>query len=76
MTTPYEKRQTVQVLYNLFSNERFKQPAYYCVESEFKSSYDVQINPFEESVKPEPKEFILTTLKQVGADKRSRTADT
>lgn len=74
--TPYEKRQTVEVLYNLFSNDEYNPTAFYCVQSEFNSTYDVQIKSFEETVKPEPKEFTLTTLKQVGADKRSRTADT
>ena len=67
MTIPYEHRDTVQELYKLFSHEEYKPYAYYCIESEFKPSYDVQINSFEEPVKQEPKEFILTTLKQVGA---------
>ena len=74
--TPYEKRQTVQVLYNRFSTEEYKSSAFWTVDSNFTPTYDVQIKTFEESVKPEPKEFILTTLKQIGADKRSRTADT
>ena len=74
--TPISKRPTVEIFYEKFSNEEYNSTEFYCVQSEFKPTYDVQIKSFEETVKPEPKEFILTTLKQVGADKRSRTADT
>ena len=73
---PTSKRPTVEIFYKTFSNEEYNPTEFYCVQSEFKQTYDVQIKSFEEVVKPESKEFILTTLKQVGADKRSRTADT
>ena len=74
--TPISKRPTVEIFYKTFSNEEYNPTEFYCVQSEFKQTYDVQIKSFEEVVKPESKEFILTTLKQIGADKRSRTADT
>ena len=73
---PTSKRPTVEIFYKTFSNEEYNPTEFYCVQSEFKQTYDVQIKSFEEVVKPESKEFILTTLKQIGADKRSRTADT
>ena len=73
---PTSKRPTVEIFYEIFSNEEYNETEFYCVQSEFKQTYDVQIKSFEEVVQPEPKDFILTTLKQVGADKRSRTADT
>ena len=44
-----------------------RSPQNHCVDSEFSKTYDVQIKTFEEPVKQEPKEFILTTLKQIGA---------
>jgi len=65
--TPYEKRQTVQVFYETFSDKKYVSKEFYCVESEFIPTYDVQIKTFEEPVKQEQKEFILTTLKQIGA---------
>ena len=64
---PTSKRPTVEIFYKIFSNEEYDTKKFHCVESEFKPSYDVQIKSFEESVKQEPKEFILTTLKQIGA---------
>ncbi len=64
---PTSKRPTVEIFYKIFSNEEYDAKKFHCVESEFKPSYDVQINSFEEFVKQEPKEFILTTLKQIGA---------
>jgi hypothetical protein len=73
---PTSKRPTVEIFYETFSKEEYNPKKFYCIESEFKQTYDVQIKSFESPVKPEPKEFTLTTLKQVGADKRSRTADT
>ena len=63
----YEKRQTVQVFYDTFAKEKYSPTKFYCVDSEFSKTYDVQIKTFEELVKQEPKEFILTTLKQIGA---------
>ncbi len=73
---PTSKKPTVEIFYKTFSDKEYDPKKFHCVESEFKQTYDVQIKSFEEVVQPEPKDFILTTLKQVGADKRSRTADT
>ena len=64
---PTSKRPTVEIFYKIFSKEEYDAKKFHCVESEFIPSYDVQIKSFEESVKQEPKEFILTTLKQIGA---------
>ena len=64
---PTSKKPTVEIFYKTFSDEEYVSKKFYCVESEFIPSYDVQIKSFEESVKQEPKEFILTTLKQIGA---------
>ena len=64
---PTSKKPTVEIFYKTFSNKEYDAKKFYCVESEFIPSYDVQIKSFEESVKQEPKEFILTTLKQIGA---------
>jgi hypothetical protein len=64
---PNSKKPTVEIFYKIFSNKEYDAKKSYCVESEFIPSYDVQIKTFEESVKQEQKEFILTTLKQIGA---------
>ena len=64
---PTSKKPTVEIFYKIFSNEEYNETEFYCVQSEFKQTYDVQIKSFEVSVKQEPKDFILTTLKQVGA---------
>jgi len=64
---PTSKKPTVEIFYEIFSNEEYNQTEFYCVQSEFKQTYDVQIKTFEEPVKQEQKEFILTTLKQIGA---------
>ena len=50
-----------------FSDKEYVSKKFYCIESEFIPTYDVQIKTFEEPVKQEQKEFILTTLKQIGA---------
>ena len=64
---PNSKKPTVEIFYKIFSDKKYISKKSYCVESEFIPSFDVQIKTFEESVKQEQKEFILTTLKQIGA---------
>ena len=64
---PTSKKPTVEIFYKTFSDEEYVSKKFYCVQSEFKQTYDVQIKTFEEPVKQEQKEFILTTLKQIGA---------
>ena len=64
---PTSKKPTVEIFYKTFSDEEYVSKKFYCVESEFIPSYDVQIKTFEEPIKQEQKEFILTTLKQIGA---------
>ena len=64
---PTSKKPTVEIFYKTFSDKEYVSKKFYCVESEFIPTYDVQIKTFEEPVKQEPKEFILTTLKQIGA---------
>ena len=59
---PYSEQSTVDILYSLFSNEKYKARSYYCEPAEF-VLYDIpKINP------PKKDEFVLTTY---GADKRS-----
>ena len=72
MTTPYEKRQTVQILYTLFSNEKYVPYAYHCIESDFIPTYVTEIKSFElDELYIQPKkEFILTTI---GAPTKNRT---
>ena len=64
---PTSKKPTVEIFYKIFSDEEYVSKKFYCVESEFIPTYDVQIKTFEEPIKQEQKEFILTTLKQIGA---------
>ena len=64
---PTSKKPTVEIFYKTFSDEEYVSKKFYCVEYEFIPTYDVQIKTFEEPVKQEQKEFILTTLKQIGA---------
>ena len=64
---PTSKKPTVEIFYKTFSDKEYVSKKFYCVESEFILTYDVQIKSFEEPVKQEQKEFILTTLKQIGA---------
>ena len=64
---PTSKKPTVEIFYKTFSDKEYVSKKFYCVESEFIPTYDVQIKTFEEPVKLEQKEFILTTLKQIGA---------
>ena len=68
---PTSKRPTVEIFYKTFSDKEYDPKKFHCVESEFIPSYDVQIKSFEEPVKQEQKEFILTTLKQIGANSKS-----
>ena len=68
---PTSKKPTVEIFYKTFSDKEYDPKKFHCVESEFKQTYDVQIKTFEEPVKQEQKEFILTTLKQIGANSKS-----
>ena len=66
---PTSKRPTVEMFYGLYAQQSYEPHGYHCVDSEFVSSYDTKIKTFEADelyIQPE-KEFILTTLKQVGA---------
>ena len=67
--TPTSKRPTVEMFYELYTQQTYEPNGYYCVDSEFVPSYDTKIKTFEDDklyIQPE-KEFILTTLKQIGA---------
>ncbi len=64
---PTSEKPTVEIFYKIFSDKEYDPKKFHCVDSEFSKTYDVQIKTFEELVKQEPKEFILTTLKQIGA---------
>ena len=72
MKTPYEKRQTVEILYELFSHQKYEPYDYYCIESDFIPSYVTEIKSFElDELYIQPKkEFILTTI---GAPTKNRT---
>ena len=65
--TTISKRPTVEMFYGLYAHQAYEPNGYYCVNSEFSETYDAKIKTFEEPVKQESKEFILTTLKQIGA---------
>lgn len=67
MTIPYSEQSTVEILYTLFSNEKYKSHSSYCQPAEFILSTIPKINPSKKDG------FVLTTY---GADKRSRIADT
>ena len=57
------------MFYELYAQQTYERNGYYCVDSEFVPSYDTKIKTFEDDklyIQPE-KEFILTTLKQIGA---------
>lgn len=72
---PYEHKPTVEIFYKLFSNEKYVPFAYYCIDSEFISTYVTEKKSFTEDelyIKQE-KEFVLTTLKQIGAPTKNRT---
>ena len=75
MKTPYEKLQTVEMLYQLFSHKEYVPYAYYCVDSDFVPSYVTEKKSFkqDELYIQSEKEFVLTTLKQVGAPTKNRT---
>ena len=72
---PTSKRPTVEIFYELFSKQKYVPYAYYCVDSEFIPTYVTEKKSFKEDelyIQRE-KEFILTTLKQVGAPTKNRT---
>ena len=69
---PIPKRPTVEILYKLFSHEKYVPYAYYCLPSDFVPSYVTEIKSFKEDelyIQPK-KEFILTTI---GAPTKNRT---
>ena len=72
---PHSKRETVQILYKLFSHEKYVPYASYCLPAEYVSSYVTEKKSFtdDELYIKQEKEFILTTLKQVGAPTKNRT---
>ena len=69
---PTSKRPTVEIFYELFAHQKYEPYAYYCIDSDFISSYVTEIKSFELDelyIQPE-KEFILTTI---GAPTKNRT---
>ena len=63
------------MFYGLYAQQSYEPHGYHCVDSEFVPSYDTKIKTFEADelyIQPE-KEFILTTLKQIGAPTKNRT---
>ena len=72
---PIPKRPTVEIFYEMFSKQEYTPKSFYCVPSEFKSSYDAQKKSFnyEEKLIQQEKDFVLTTLKQIGALAKNRT---
>jgi hypothetical protein len=72
---PTSKRPTVEMFYGLYARQPYEPNDYYCVSSDFVQLYVTEKKSFTEdelSIKQE-KEFILTTLKQVGAPTKNRT---
>lgn len=72
---PTSKRPTVEIFYKLFAHQKYVPYGYYCIESDFIPSYVTEIKTLQEDelyIQPE-KEFILTTLKQIGAPTKNRT---
>jgi hypothetical protein len=72
---PISKKPTVEIFYKLFSNEKYVPFAYYCIDSEFVSTYVTEKKSFtdDELYIKQEKEFVLTTLKQIGAPTKNRT---
>ena len=65
---PTSKRPTVEIFYKLYT-QKYEPYGYYCVPSDFVPSYVTEKKSFTEDelyIKQE-KEFVLTTLKQLGA---------
>ena len=62
MKVPYEKQQTVEKLYELFSNQEYKPTAYYCLPSEFVQTYYTIKKTFIQDTKPSQQDFVLTTI--------------
>ena len=63
------------MFYGLYAQQSYEPHGYHCVDSKFVPSYDTKIKTFEADeiyIQPE-KQFILTTLKQVGAPTKNRT---
>ena len=61
---PTSKRPTVEILYKLFSHEKYEPYSSYCLSAEFVPSYVTEIKSFKEDelyIQKE-KEFILTTI--------------
>ena len=69
---PTSKRPTVEIFYELFAHQKYEPHSYYCIDSDFITSYVTKIKSFELDelyIQPE-KEFILTTI---GAPTKNRT---
>ena len=64
MTIPYSEQSTVEILYTLFSNEKYKSHSSYCQPAEFVLAIIPKINPSKKD------EFVLTTY---GAPTKNRT---
>ena len=67
--TTITKRPTVEIFYELYAHQAYEPDGYYCVDSEFVSSYVNEKKSFidDELYIEQEKEFVLTTLKKVGA---------
>jgi hypothetical protein len=72
---PTSKRPTVEIFYEMYAHKVYEPNGYYCVPSEFVPSYVTEIKTFKEDELyiQQEKEFILTTLKQIGAPTKNRT---
>lgn len=72
---PTSKRPTVEMFYGLYARQPYEPHGYYCVPSDFVPSYVTEIKSFTEDKLyiTQEKEFVLTTLKQVGAPTKNRT---
>ena len=69
---PTSKKPTVEILYKLFSQQKYVPYSYHCIKSDFIPSYVTEIKSFEldELYIQQEKEFILTTI---GAPTKNRT---
>lgn len=72
---PTSKRPTVEMFYGLYARQPYEPNGYYCVPSDFVPSYVTEKKSFteDELYITQEKEFVLTTLKQIGAPTKNRT---
>ena len=63
------------MFYGLYSRQPYEPNGYYCVPSDFVPSYVTEKKSFteDELYITQEKEFVLTTLKQIGAPTKNRT---